>query len=102
MYKKYVSPRYTWDNRFFKVINDELLQDTDGEIVSVSSVLNNVAKDQDNIKNEEITPNSSVVYGFVDSTKEEFISKVYDRIAAKKSIIASETVEIERLYNLLS
>lgn len=102
MYKKYVSPRYTWDNRFFKVINDEMLQDTDGELISVSSVLDTVKEDQDKIQNGEFKPNSSFVYGFVDATKEEFVSKVYDRITNTKSNIASQEVTLERLYNLLS
>lgn len=101
MYKKYVHPRYNWENRLFKVINDELLQDTYGEIVTISSVLTDVTEDQDKIKNGEITPNSSFVNGFVDATKEEFVSKVYDHIANKKSSIASDQVELERLYGLL-
>lgn len=101
MYKKYIHPRYSWENRLFKVINDELLQDTHGEIVTISSVLIDVTEDQDKIKNGEITPNSSFVHGFVDATKEEFTDKVYDHIASKKASIASDQVTIERLYGLL-
>lgn len=101
MYKKYVHPRYNWENRFFKVINDELLQDTHGEIVSVSSVLTDIKEDEDKIKDGTLIPNSSYVEGFVDSTKEEFVSKVYDHISNKKSSIASDQVELERLYDLL-
>lgn len=101
MYKKYVHPRYNWENRVFKVINDELLQDTSGDIVTVSSVLDTVAEDKDKIQNGETTPNSSYVYGFVDATKEEFVEKVYNKIASKKSSISSDQVDIERLYDLL-
>lgn len=101
MYKKYVHPKYSWEDRFFKVINDELLQDTHGEIVSVSSVLTDVKEDKDKIKEGTFTPISSYKEGFVDSTKEEFVNKVYDHIANKKSSIASDQLEVERLYNLL-
>ena len=101
MYKKYVHPKYNWEDRFFKVINDELLQDTHGEIVSVSSILTDVKEDKDKIEDGTFTPNSSYVDGFVDATKEEFVNKVYDHIANKKSSIASDQLEVERLYNLL-
>lgn len=101
MYKKYVHPKYSWENKLFKVINDELLQDTHGEIVSVSSVLTTVNEDKDKIEEGTFMPISSYEEGFVDSTKEEFVSKVYDHIANKKSSIASDQVELERLYGLL-
>lgn len=101
MYKKYVHPRYNCENKVFKVINDELLQDTRGEIVTVSSVLTDVKEDKDKIEYGTFTPISSYTEGFVDATKEEFVSKVYDHIANKKSSIASDEVELERLYGLL-
>lgn len=101
MYKKYVHPRYNWEDRLFKSINDEMLQDTHGKIVSVSSVLADVKEDKDKIEDGTFTPVSSYVEGFVDATKEEFVSKVYDHIASKKSSIASDQVELERLYGLL-
>lgn len=101
MYKKYVHPKYSWENKLFKVINDELLQDTHGEILSVSSVLTTVKEDKDKIREGTFIPISSYEEGFVDSTKEEFVSKVYDHIANKKSSIASDQVELERLYGLL-
>lgn len=101
MYKKYVNPRYNWENKVFKVINDELLQDANGEIVNVSSIMSTVEEDKLNIKVGSIKPISSYTDGFVDATKDEFVAKVYDRIASKKSSIASDQVELERLYGLL-
>lgn len=101
MYKKYVHPRYNWENKVFKVINDELLQDTHGDIVSVSSILATVEEDKLKIKEGTVVSNSSYNGGFVEATKEEFVSKVYDHIANKKSSIASDQVELERLYGLL-
>lgn len=101
MYKKYVHPRYNWENRLFKVINDEFLQDTHGEIVTVSSILTDVKEDKDKIEDGTFTPSSSYTEGFVEATKEEFTNKVYDHIASKKSSIASDQVTIERLYGLL-
>ena len=94
MYKKYVNPRYNWENKVFRVLNDKLLQDANGEIVNFSSIMCTVEEDKLNIKAGSIKPISSYTDGFVDATKDEFVAKVYDRIASKKASIASDQFDI--------
>lgn len=99
MYKKYVHPSYNWHNQYYIQIDENTLVDSSGEYHSLEKISSKVAKDLESVKNGQF---ETVVdtYGFLESSKIEFESKVYDTLKDLKVSITTSEMTIKKIQSL--
>lgn len=99
MYKKYVHPSYTWHNKYYIQIDDNTLVDSTGEYHSLEDINAEVTKDTELVKEGKFE-NVADTYGFLESNKIEFDSKVYDTLKELKVSITSTELNIKKIQAL--
>lgn len=100
MYKKYVHPCYSWNNEYYKQIDDSnKFISSQGEIVDLKKIEEYVKSDRERIDSDEITPTVST-YGLVDSAEQEFVSKVYDNFEELHKKIVATKIQINKLKQI--
>lgn len=101
MYKKYVHPCYSWNNEYYKQIDDDSNKfiSSQGEIVDLKKIEEYIKSDRERIDSDEIIPTVST-YGLVDSTEQEFVSKVYDNFEELHKKIVATKVQINKLKQI--
>ena len=99
MYKKYVHPCYDFYNEQYKQVDDKTLVSSKGTIVSIKEIEESVKHDEEKLKSGEYETKLPAV-GFLDSTEQEFISKVYERFEELHKNIVSTNIEIAKLRQL--
>lgn len=100
MYKKYVHPCYSWNNKYFKVLSEDVFITSTGEVISIDVINKYIEDDIKKVKNGDYTPDVKS-YGLLDSTKEEFIVRAYDNISELEQSIVKVKTEILRTKELL-
>lgn len=100
MYKKYVHPCYIWNNEYYKQIDDSnKFISSQGKIVDLKEIEEYIKNDRERIDSGGITPTVST-YGLLDSTEQEFVSKVYDEFEEMYKNIAATKVNINKLKQI--
>lgn len=100
MYKKYVHPCYSWNNECYKQIDDSnKFISSQGKIVELEKIEEYVKNDRERIDSGDITPTAST-YGILDSTEQEFVSKVYDNFEELHKTIVSTKLQINKLKQI--
>lgn len=100
MYKKYVHPCYSWNNKYLKVLSEDVFITSTGEIISIDVINKYIENDIEKVKIGDYTPDVGS-YGLLDSTKEEFIVRAYDNISELEQSIVKVKNEILRTKELL-
>ena len=100
MYKKYVHPCYSWNNKYLKVLSEDVFITSTGEIISIDVINKYIEDDIKKVKSGYYTPDVKS-YGLLDSTKEEFIVRAYDNISELEQSIVKVKNEILRTKELL-
>ena len=100
MYKKYVHPCYSWNNECYKLIDDSnKFISSQGKIVELEKIEEYVKNDRERIDSGDITPTVST-YGILDSTEQEFVSKVYDNFEELHKTIVATKLQINKLKQI--
>lgn len=99
MYKKYVHPIYSWQNKYYIQIDDNTLVDSTGEYHSLDYINSKVAKDIELVKKEKFE-SVAESYGLLESNKVEFESKVYDTLKDLRVSITSSELNIKKIQTL--
>lgn len=100
MYKKYVHPCYSWNNKYLKVLSEDVFITSTGEIISIDVINKYIEDDGKKVEIGDYTPDVKS-YGLLDSTKEEFIVRAYDNISELEQSIVKVKNEILRTKELL-
>lgn len=100
MYKKYVHPCYSWNNKYLKVLSEDVFITSTGEIISIDVINEYIENDVKKVKLGEYKSDVKS-YGLLDSTKEEFIVRAYDNISELEQSIVKVKNEILRTKELL-
>ena len=99
MYKKYIHPIYNWYDEEYKQLYENKWISSKGEIITAEEIAENVKHDQEKIDagdyNTELTD-----YGFLDSTEQEFVLKVYEYLEVILKEILSKKTEILKIKQL--
>lgn len=100
MYKKYVHPCYSWNNECYKQIDDSnKFISSQGKIVDLEKIEEYIKNDEERIASGDITPTAST-YGLLDSTEQEFVSKVYDNSEELHKNIVATKLQITKLKQI--
>ena len=99
MYKKYVHPCYSWNNECYKQIDDNKFISSQGKIVDLENIEEYIKNDRERIDSGDITSTVST-YGLLDSTEQEFVSKVYDNFEELHKNIVATKVQINKLKQI--
>lgn len=99
MYKKYIHPVYNWYNEEYKQLDENKWISSKGEIITSDKISEEVKNDQEKIDagdyNTKLTD-----YGFLDSTEQEFVLKVYEQLEGILKEILSKKTEILKIKQL--
>lgn len=100
MYKKYVHPCYSWNNECYKQIDDSnKFISSQGKIVELEKIEEYVKNDRERIDSGDITATAST-YGILDSTEQEFVSKVFDNFEELHKNIVATKLQINKLKQI--
>lgn len=99
MYKKYAHPCYSWNNEYYKQIDDNKFISSQGKIVDLEKIEEYIKNDKERIDSGDITPTVST-YGLLDSTEQEFVAKVYDNFEELHKNIVATKVQINKLKQI--
>lgn len=100
MYKKYVHPCYSWNNKYLKELSEDMFITSTGEIISINTINGYIENDAKKVSIGDYTPDVES-YGLLNSTKEEFIVRAYDNISELEQSIVKVKNEILRTKELL-
>ena len=91
MYKKYVHPVYDWYNEEYKQLDENKWISSKGEIIAAEKTAEEVKNDQEKIDAGDYY-NILTDYGFLDSTEQDFVLKVYEQLEGiLKEILSNKT-----------
>lgn len=100
MYKKYVHPCYSWNNKYLKVLSEDVFITSKGEIVTAELINSDIKDDIDRVKSGDYNIDYKS-YGLLDSTREEFIERAYYNLSELEQSITKAKNDIIRIKDLL-
>ena len=100
MYKKYVHPCYSWNNKYLKVLSEDMFITSTGEIISLDNINKYIEEDTKKVASGDYETDGKS-YGLLDSTREEFLVRSYDNISELEQSIVKIKNEIIRTKDLL-
>ena len=100
MYKKYVHPCYSCNNKYLKVLSEDVFITSRGEIVTYENINSDIESDIEKVSTGDYTPDTKS-YGLLDSTREEFIERAYNNLSELEQSIAKAKNDTIRIKDLL-
>lgn len=99
MYKKYIHPVYNWYNEEYKQLDENVWISSKGEIITTEKIAEEVKNDQEKIDSGDYQTKLTD-YGFLDSTEQEFVLKVYEQLEGILREILGKKTEILKIKQL--
>lgn len=99
MYKKYIHPVYNCYNEEYKQLDENVWISSKGEIITTEKIAEEVKNDQEKIDSGDYQTKLTD-YGFLDSTEQEFVLKVYEQLEGILREILGKKTEILKIKQL--
>lgn len=99
MYKKYIHPVYNWYNEEYKQLDENVWISSKGEIITTEKIAEEVKNDQEKIDSGDYQTKLTD-YGFLDSTEQKFVLKVYEQLEGILREILGKKTEILKIKQL--
>lgn len=96
MYKKYVHPCYSWNNDYYKKVNENTFVSCKGSIVTLDRINHLIEEDDKRVKSGELETDISN-YGLLDSSEEEFTLQTVEKLKNIHEQIVSNKAEIAKI-----